>query len=106
MKIHISMETKLLLDTLGRFHTEHRGMVEVKGKGMLDTYWLMGKEGGIARDDHDEDAESGAFEAGDTMSEEIGVQEGADLQLGSANMFPPPPSVFLGGGCPGRGCQG
>ena len=60
------METKLLLDTLGRFHTEHRGMVEVKGKGMLDTYWLMGKEGGIARDDHDEDAESGALEAGDT----------------------------------------
>ena len=33
MKIHISLETKLLLDTLGRFHTEHRGMVEVKGKG-------------------------------------------------------------------------
>ena len=60
------METRLLLDTLGRFHTEHRGMVEVKGKGMLDTYWLMGKEGGIAREDHDEDAESGAFEAGDT----------------------------------------
>lgn len=32
MKIHISMETKLLLDTLGRFHTEHRGLVDVKGK--------------------------------------------------------------------------
>ena len=30
MKIHISMETKLLLDTLGRFHTEHRGLVDVK----------------------------------------------------------------------------
>lgn len=49
MKIHISMETKLLLDTLGRFKTEHRGMVEVKGKGLLDTYWLLGKEGGIGR---------------------------------------------------------
>ena len=32
MKIHISMETKLLLDTLGRFFTEHRGLVDVKGK--------------------------------------------------------------------------
>ena len=28
MKIHISMETKLLLDTLGRFFTEHRGLVD------------------------------------------------------------------------------
>ena len=45
MKIHLSMETKLLLDTLGRFHTEHRGLVDVKGKGRLDTYWLLGKEG-------------------------------------------------------------
>ena len=66
MKIHISMETKLLLDTLGRFHTEHRGLVDVKvdmmcvalrhsfaflsqGKGRLDTYWLVGKEGGIGK---------------------------------------------------------
>ena len=49
MKIHISMETKLLLDTLGRFHTEHRGLVDVKGKGQLDTYWLVGKEGGLGK---------------------------------------------------------
>ena len=65
MKIHISMETKLLLDTLGRFHTEHRGMVEVKGKGMLDTYWLIAKEGGITalQEDDDDSDESGA---GDT----------------------------------------
>ena len=63
MKIHISMETKLLLDTLGRFFTEHRGLVDVKGKvathtlglffellqGKLDTYWLLGKEGGLGK---------------------------------------------------------
>ena len=49
MKIHISMETKLLLDTLGRFHTEHRGLVDVKGKGKLDTYWLHGKEGWVSK---------------------------------------------------------
>ena len=30
-----------------RFHTEHRGLVDVKGKGKLDTYWLTGKEGGV-----------------------------------------------------------
>ena len=49
MKIHISMETKLLLDTLGRFHTEHRGLVNVKGKGQLDTYWLHGREGWVGK---------------------------------------------------------
>ena len=81
MKIHISMETKLLLDTscgrfhiswhifhkyhahvlyriytfsvyhvqCSRFHTEHRGLVDVKGKGQLDTYWLVGKEGGVGK---------------------------------------------------------
>ena len=38
------MDTKLLLDT----HTEHSGLVVVKGKGRLDTYWLSGKEGWLA----------------------------------------------------------
>ncbi|XP_040569115.1 uncharacterized protein [Lepeophtheirus salmonis] len=47
MKIHISLECKLLLDSLGGFRTEHRGMMNIKPKGMVDTYWLMGKEGGI-----------------------------------------------------------
>ena len=42
-KIHISLETKLLLDTFGEFKMEHRGMVAVKGKGDLDTYWLTKK---------------------------------------------------------------
>ena len=62
MKIHMSMETKLLLDTLGRFHTEHRGLVDVKGKGRLDTYWLFGKEGWTSKwheSDMDYDTEEG-----------------------------------------------
>ena len=83
MKIHISMETKLLLDTscgrfhiswhifhahvlykiyifsvyhvqCSRFHTEHRGLVDVKGKGRLDTYWLLGKEGEVGKWSHTE----------------------------------------------------
>ena len=32
-----------------RFRTEHRGLVDVKGKGRLDTYWLVGKEGGLGK---------------------------------------------------------
>ena len=44
MKIHISAETKLLLDALGGFRTEHRGLIELKFKGLVDTYWLLGKK--------------------------------------------------------------
>lgn len=44
-RIHISLEMKKALDAIGGYKTEHRGFVEVKGKGMLDTYWLMAKEG-------------------------------------------------------------
>ncbi|XP_074039718.1 uncharacterized protein [Leptinotarsa decemlineata] len=48
-KIHISSEMKQALDSIGGYKTEHRGLVEVKGKGMLDTYWLECKEGGMNR---------------------------------------------------------
>lgn len=55
MKIHISLETKLLLDSVSGFRTEHRGLIELKSKGLVDTYWLVGKEGGIThRDDYTE----------------------------------------------------
>ena len=47
MKIHISLEMKMLLDSLGGFRTEHRGLVEIKSRGLVDTFWLMGKEGGV-----------------------------------------------------------
>ncbi|XP_060523060.1 uncharacterized protein LOC132700024 [Cylas formicarius] len=48
-KIHISLEMKKALDAIGGFRTEERGMVEVKGKGLMETYWLTCKEGGIHR---------------------------------------------------------
>merc|ERR1719445_3018442 len=51
LKIHISLETKLLLDIHGCFKCEHRGSVDIKGKGMVDSYWLLSKEGGISRTD-------------------------------------------------------
>ena len=42
LKIHISSETKHLLDKSfnGLFITELRGPVEMKGKGSVTTYWL------------------------------------------------------------------
>ncbi|XP_024082931.1 soluble guanylate cyclase gcy-35 isoform X2 [Cimex lectularius] len=49
LKIHISLEMKKALDEVGGFKTEHRGFVDIKGKGVLDTYWLMSKDGGVRR---------------------------------------------------------
>ena len=42
-KIQISCETKMLIDLAGGFVTEERGYVEIKGKGNLDTFWLIGR---------------------------------------------------------------
>ena len=35
-----------LLETIGGFQLEYRGEVEMKGKGLMKTYWLLGEEGG------------------------------------------------------------
>ena len=43
MKIQITYETKMLLDNLGGYISEIRGQVEVKGKGLLDKYWLLSR---------------------------------------------------------------
>ncbi|XP_035704900.1 uncharacterized protein LOC110846831 [Folsomia candida] len=43
LKIHMSMDMKLALEEIGGFFIEHRGTIEVKGKGNMDTYWLIGK---------------------------------------------------------------
>ncbi|XP_055523544.1 guanylate cyclase alpha-like isoform X2 [Wyeomyia smithii] len=42
MKIHISEHTKEVLDKLGGFKIKRRGSVEVKGKGSMETFWLLG----------------------------------------------------------------
>ncbi|XP_068149824.1 receptor-type guanylate cyclase Gyc76C-like [Drosophila tropicalis] len=43
LKIHISNKCKLALDKLGGgYHTEKRGLVNMKGKGEVTTWWLTG----------------------------------------------------------------
>ncbi|XP_014665847.1 PREDICTED: atrial natriuretic peptide receptor 1-like [Priapulus caudatus] len=44
MKIHISPDTKAVLDTFGNFAIELRGEVAMKGKGLVTTYWLLGEK--------------------------------------------------------------
>ena len=43
MKIQMTYETKMLLDNCGGYISDMRGQVEVKGKGLLDTYWLVSR---------------------------------------------------------------
>lgn len=41
--IHVSPETKEILDFFGTFNLKYRGPVAMKGKGEICTWWLMGE---------------------------------------------------------------
>ena len=44
MKIQMSYETKIMLDTMGGYISERREQeVEMKGKGLLESYWLVSR---------------------------------------------------------------
>ncbi|XP_046576411.1 atrial natriuretic peptide receptor 1-like isoform X1 [Haliotis rubra] len=45
LKIHVSPQTKEVLDTFHTFKLELRGPVEMKGKGEIITWWLTGEHG-------------------------------------------------------------
>jgi len=44
LKIHISETTRAALLVWGTFVIELRGEVEMKGKGVMKTYWLLGED--------------------------------------------------------------
>ncbi|KAJ8956891.1 hypothetical protein NQ318_014308 [Aromia moschata] len=44
-RIHLSEATKKRLERAGGYQIEYRGPTEIKGKGTMDTYWLLGKAG-------------------------------------------------------------
>ncbi|XP_021924230.1 retinal guanylyl cyclase 1 isoform X2 [Zootermopsis nevadensis] len=44
-RIHLSQATKEQLDQVGGFQLEYRGETDIKGKGKMHTYWLLGKAG-------------------------------------------------------------
>ncbi|XP_060516642.1 retinal guanylyl cyclase 2 isoform X2 [Cylas formicarius] len=44
-RIHMSEATKIRLERAGGYHIEYRGLTDIKGKGTMDTYWLLGKDG-------------------------------------------------------------
>ncbi|XP_015043803.2 speract receptor isoform X2 [Drosophila pseudoobscura] len=44
LKIHCSGQCRQLLDRLGGYHFQERGMISMKGKGEQRTYWLLGED--------------------------------------------------------------
>ncbi|XP_026674048.1 atrial natriuretic peptide receptor 1-like isoform X2 [Ceratina calcarata] len=48
LKIHVSPTTKEILDTFGTFQLVCRGEVNLKGKGTMTTYWLIGEKPAVA----------------------------------------------------------
>lgn len=44
-RIHLSEMTRDRLEKAGGYHIEPRGGIEIKGKGLMNTYWLLGKKG-------------------------------------------------------------
>ncbi|KAK6032558.1 adenylate/guanylate cyclase catalytic domain protein [Ostertagia ostertagi] len=44
-KIHMSSEARMLLAAIGGYEVESRGEIIVKGKGVMETFWLVGSSG-------------------------------------------------------------
>ncbi|XP_068148784.1 speract receptor [Drosophila tropicalis] len=44
LKIHCSWQCRQLLERLGGYHCQERGIISMKGKGEQRTYWLLGED--------------------------------------------------------------
>lgn len=53
LKIHASVETKEHLDKSGNYILESRGQIHIKGKGQLETFWLLGHKDETTQNRHD-----------------------------------------------------
>ncbi|XP_033123771.1 guanylate cyclase 32E-like isoform X2 [Anneissia japonica] len=49
LKIHCSLETKNILERIGGYGFSERGFVSMKGKGDVQTYWLVSQEPSLMR---------------------------------------------------------
>lgn len=53
LKIHTSPKTKEHLDKFGNYILESRGLIHIKGKGNLETFWLLGHKDETTQNRHD-----------------------------------------------------
>ncbi|XP_071960361.1 guanylate cyclase 32E-like isoform X2 [Antedon mediterranea] len=49
LKVHCSIETKTILDNIGGYEFDERGYVPMKGKGDVQTYWLVKQDPSLLR---------------------------------------------------------
>lgn len=60
LKIHASPKTKEHLDKSGNYILESRGPIHIKGKGNLETFWLLGHRDKSTQNRHDPTISKGA----------------------------------------------
>ncbi|XP_044272562.1 guanylate cyclase 32E [Tribolium madens] len=96
-KIHISHATYNLLQNLGGYRCEERGVIPIKGKGEMRTYWLVGEDPAqrLARI-REEIVGSSLFNSSDRLSEtpDLLRRPGANFLI-DGEQFPPPSCPLL-----------
>ena len=76
LKIHLSGATAKLLQSYESFQLEERGELEVKGKGRMTTFWLLGESEAPVREAGDslEQAEPGARDRLNTRAKGVTIR--------------------------------
>nr|XP_022903996.1 guanylate cyclase 32E-like [Onthophagus taurus] len=95
-RIHISFATFLLLQSLGGYKCEERGIIPIKGKGEMKTYWLTGEDPSqrLARIQSDLQGSSlfSSFSS-DMLSETPDLLRGPGVNLATMEIKEHPPSA-------------
>ncbi|KAG7177163.1 Atrial natriuretic peptide receptor 2-like 2 [Homarus americanus] len=87
-KVHISSDTKNALDRVGGFIVKLRGEMEIKGKGFMETYWLIGKHGIVGdRQPLQEKQEEMDVMAVNPHSEKVRQAQETDVTLSGCSEF-------------------
>lgn len=116
LKIHISLQCQAALTKIGGYITEDRGLVNMKGKGDVRTYWLVGANSNAIQKREVDLAELpplfcrprkspnlnsrqaslcgafGVFGAGSRRQSSVPRGAGGDAETSSSVNFPPPES--------------
>ncbi|XP_064601524.1 speract receptor-like isoform X2 [Liolophura sinensis] len=59
LKIHVSTECRALLEKLGGYSLTERGLVAMKGKGEILTYWLLDEDSRVRKERRGDSGDSG-----------------------------------------------
>ncbi|XP_072029843.1 speract receptor-like isoform X2 [Amphiura filiformis] len=91
LKIHCSQEIKDILDIIGGYVLEERGLVAMKGKGELMTYWLVSQDPSyqrfqpLANDDDSDDDPFGVSGGLAKQGKDKSFQSASDFSMTRSN---------------------